>query len=520
MGESHEELVRDHEISTRLLRRVLLSASLLGLLTIGGKLLGVLEKVFQARVLGTSADLDAYLVAISIPTSMYFYTREVIEPAVLPVYQKLRQTGGLHEARRFATAVGLIILIIGCAIVVPILFNAQRAIGVMAPGMEEPTRLLATRLTMATLPAGLIFALTALTAIVLNAHKRFVLPASGELAMKAVLAAAFALAVVRWGIAAAGPAFAVACLARLTVHVPGLARTGGFHAPIRLRHPAMSAALRLAVPLALGMLFSQVGSLADNYFGSKMGPGVISAVSFGRKLADLPLLVVSYSISVVVFPYFADLHIQYDHEALRRLLRKVLRLAMVIFGWATAVAVPLSFDAVRVVLEGGAFTAQSVEMTAPVLAAYAAGFVPLAIESILLQHFFARRDVVRPVAVGIAGVIVHVGLVAATWSWIGPPSIALSYVVAKSMKVIVLILLSKTWTFSLSGDSGFLLRLLAVMAGTTGVLTAVAAMQVSASWAPILRLAFFGFGGTLIFLLGIYVTGILGYLRSVLRSGS
>lgn len=520
MGESRDGVVRDNEGRARLLRRVLLSASMLGFLTIGGKLLGALEKVLQARTLGTSADLDAYLVAISIPTSMYFYAREVIEPAVLPVYQKLKHDAGLHEARQFASAVGLIILIIGCAVVVPILFNVEGAIGAIAPGLEDSTCRLAGRLGLTALPAGVIFSLTALTAIVLNAHKRFVLPASGELAMKAVLAAAFGLAVVRWGIVAAGPAFAVACLARLAVHIPGLARTGGFSAPMKLRHPAMGVALRLAVPLAVGMLFSQLGSLADNFFGSKMEPGVISAVSFGRKLADLPLLVVSYSISVVVFPYFADLHIQRDHEALSRLLRKILRLAMVIFGWATAIAVPLSVEVVRVVLERGAFTMRSVEMTAPILAAYAAGFVPLAIESILLQHFFARRDVVRPVAVGIAGVIVHVGLLASIWSLVGPASIAVSYVVAKSLKVIVLIRLSRTWTFSLSGDSGFLLRLAAVVAVTAGVVTAAAATPVSASWAPLVRLAAFGFGGTVIFLCGIYVTRIVGDLRSFLRDAS
>jgi putative peptidoglycan lipid II flippase len=517
MDEPRREDLGDHKIPKRLVRRILLSASWLGLMVIGGKLLGFVEKLLQARVLGTSAELDAYLVAISIPLSMYFFTREVVEPSVLPVYLSLKQKTGLREARRFAGTVGIVILGVCGLVAAAMLLDLDRAVSILAPGMAEETAGLAARLCRVTVPAGLMFALTALTGIVLNAHRKFVLPAFAEIAMKAVLAAGFGLAVMRWGIIAMGPAFALACAARLAVHAPVLARTGGVALPVGPRNPAIHQALRLAAPLVLGMLFSQLGSLADNFFGSQMGPGVISAVSFGRKLADLPLLVVSYSISVVVFPYFADLHIGRDHEALSRLLRKMLRLAMLVFAWATVVAVPLSSDIVRVVFERGAFGARSVDMTSPILACYAAGFVPLAIESILLQHFFARRDVVRPVAVGIAGVIVHIALVAFTWRWLGPASIALSYVIAKSLKVAVLLKLSRSWTFSLSGELGFFLRLAAAVAASGAVTAWISTVPALASQAPLLRLAVLGLAATALFGLGVYLTKVLADLRDSLR---
>lgn len=513
MGESRQNTAGDHQLRGQLLRRILVSASALGLLTVGGKVLGLLEKLCQARVLGTSAELDAYLVAISIPTSMYVFTREVIEPSVLPIYLNLRQDAGLREARRFATTVGLVILAVTGILITPILLQLDRSIRILAPGLDDRTVGLSVQLGYAALPAGLLLSLSALTAITLNAHKRFVLPASGEFAQKAVLAVAFCLVVCRLGIASIGPAFALACIARLTVHIVGIARTGGTAPPFTLRHPAIIQALKLASPLILGMIFSQVGALADNHYGSRMGPGVISALSFGRKLVDLPLLVVSYSISVVVFPYFADLHIQNDREGSLHLLRKLLRLTMILFAWASAVTIPLARDVVRVVFEGGAFGSRSVEMTTPILAWYAIGFVPLAVESILVQHFFARRDVIRPVAAGIAAVVIHVAIVAASWSWLGPRSIAAAYVVAKSLKVVFLLYSSSVWRSSFTRESAFLLRLLAVGIASGVLVMKASAMPSVVLWPPLIRVALLAAVATVAFGAGSYLLRIIRFTR-------
>jgi putative peptidoglycan lipid II flippase len=262
------------------------------------------------------------------------------------------------------------------------------------------------------------------------------------------------------------------------------------------------------------MLFSQTGVLADNFYGSMMGPGVISALSFARKLVDLPLLVVSYSISVVVFPYFAGLHIENDKESSTRLLRRLLRLTMILFALVTSVTVPLSRDLVSAAFGGGAFGDRSVEMTSPILAWYAIGFVPLAIESIIVMHFFARRDVIRPVAAGMAAVVLHVAIVATTWSWLGPRSIAAGYVVAKTLKVVYLLRSSHVWRPSLAGESGFLLRLLIVGAASGLLVVKLSSIPTVALWAPILRVFLLGLAATVAFGVGSYLTRIVRFTRT------
>lgn len=499
MGESRQGAAQDRTASGQVLRRVLLSASALGLLAAAGKIIGFLEKLFQAGSLGTSAGLDAYLVAISIPTSMFVLTREIIEPAFLPVYLALKQERGLIEARRFAATIAVVLLACGGLVVLPILLRLDWTVRILAPGLTRETADLAVRLGRNVLPVGIALSLSALTGILLNAHKRFALPAAAELFQKALLATAFALAVPRWGVSILGPAFVLACLVRLSVQLPGCFRTGGIARPYGQGGPATAQALRLAAPLALGMLFSQIGTMADNHFASRMGPGVISALSFGRKLLDLPLLLVPYSISVVAFPYFADLHIRGDREASRDVLLKLLGGTAILFAWITVLTIPLSHDIVRVVFERGAFRARSVELTAPILAFYAVGLVPLAIESILVQHFFARRDVVRPVAVGIAGVLIHLLVLLFTWSWLGPRAIALSYICGKTVKVVALLLWSRDRSSRPRIASRFILRLFAVTLVSGAAAAWISSLPMIVSQKPLLRLCAVGTLATILY---------------------
>ena len=164
------------------------------------------------------------------------------------------------------------------------------------------------------------------------------------------------------------------------------------------------------------------------------GRGVISALSFGRKLVDLPCYS-SRTRSPWCHPYFAQ-----STSAARA--GSPLCCASCCadrpgFGWITA-----SCALARDLAPGSAarrFDERSVALTAPLMACYGLGLVPLAAESIVVQHYFARRNVLRPVIIGIGAVALHVLLLSVSWRWLGPPAIALSLVVAKSVKVLILI---------------------------------------------------------------------------------
>lgn len=510
MGATRRELGTSDREANLILRRLLLSGASLGVVTVVAKGLGFLEKIFQARGLGTSSELDAYLVAISVPGSIHVFARELIEPAVLPLYVALLKSDGIDRARRFAATMGGTVLLLGLLCVVIFWVGGERMVEALAPGLERDSRAQCMRLLHATAPGGAILALAALTGIVLNAHKHFVLPASSDLAMRSILVLGFAVIVPRFGLGAMGVVFLAACLARLLVHLPILARTGGFARPTSPTDASFRQGLRLAAPLAFGMVFSTLGGLVDNNYASRLGEGYVSALSFARKLTDLPLLILSYSLSTAAFPYFADMNLSADRMNGRHLLRPLLSWSAIVFGAITSVMLLGAEDIVRIVFERGAFGEDSVAKTTPILFVYAIGLVPLAIESILVLYYFSRKDIVRPVVVGMIGVVIHVVLLAATWEQLGAISMPVSYTVAKTFKVLVLLgWLDRSWRERLRSALPLgVAVLLAVASYGTGTLL-LRAFQPDAIWS---RLVFTAMAGG-----AIYVVGLVVYISHIRR---
>ena len=131
--------------------------------------------------------------------------------------------------------------------------------GDLGTGFDTQRRQLCLKLSQFMIPAGAILSLSALTAIVLNAHRRFVVPELGEVFRKLMLTIGFGFAVSRWGLEIIAPVFALGCLARLAVHIPPLLRTGVVANPFGPAHPVLRQAGLLTLPLAAGMFFSQLG---------------------------------------------------------------------------------------------------------------------------------------------------------------------------------------------------------------------------------------------------------------------
>jgi murein biosynthesis integral membrane protein MurJ len=199
----------------------------------------------------------------------------------------------------------------------------------------------------------------------------------------------------------------------------------------------------LTWPLLIGIIFSQISNLTDNIFASYLQEGSISALSYSKKLVDLPVVVFPYALSVVVFPYFSELHIEKDMARLRQLLRETLKWIAIVFIPAAGCLFFLSDIVTQLVFQRGAFDAQSTALTASSLAIYAIGMPAFAIESVLVIFYFSIADTKTPVFIGILCVIVNIVITWILVQHIAHLGIAWSLVVSKTLKVIILLYLLK-----------------------------------------------------------------------------
>ena len=428
--------------------RATVGLALLGLVVRG---LGFVEKLALAYFFGTGVEVDAYLVAYSLPFSAYIVLRDVIEPAFLPTFLRTRRDSEPDARRLFWSAGAWLVALLGLATAAGIAAAAP-LISVAAPGFSGPQRELAIRLTRLAMPALLFLGLSTLTTAALHAQKRFALPAAGEASFRT---APLALFLAAGRVAGLALGVVVGAVGKLLVEGLGLARRGALRpAPggglslgairraLDPRFPPLRTVARLAAPLFAGLFFSLfIGPLVDNAFASRAGVGGVSALAYARKIGETLTTILPYTLGLVLFPFSAEMAAGHDRQALARTLTGAIRALALIFLPVSAGLIAFREPFIRVLLERGAFDAASTQMTAGPLLFYSLGLLPFALEIIAVRFFYAQQNTITPVLADVAAFLLNVALIPPLMAACGLGGIALATTIAKALKVLALLIL-------------------------------------------------------------------------------
>ena len=420
-------------------KKIVQATTVVTAITLVVKGLGFIEKLLLAYFFGTGIQVDAYLVAYTIPFSAYIVLREVVTPAFLPTFLQTWRQAQRDAWRLFGIVGTLLLVLLGAATVAGILLAAP-LVSLAAPGFSGAQRALTVQLTRLIMPALLLLGLSTLTTAALHAQKRFTLPALGLASFRAgplVTLLAFG----------AVPAMAVGVvlgsLGKLLIETLGLGRY------LRQARPTLNLAFgpvrtvgRLATPLLVALSLSLfVGPLVDNAFASRVGVGGVSALAYARKIGETLTTILPYTLGLVLLPFSAEMAAGRDYESLAKTLTGAVRALALLFLPVTVGLVVLREPFVRLLFERGAFTAASTQLTAGPLLFYALGLLPFALEVVVIQFFFACQDTLTPVITDVVAFVLNVALIPPLMALYGLGGIALATTVAKTLKVLALLIL-------------------------------------------------------------------------------
>ena len=420
-------------------KKIIQATTIVTVISLLVKGMGFVEKLLLAYFFGTGMQVDAYLVAYTIPFSAFIVLRDVIAPAFLPTFLHTRRSSEQDGRRLFSITGTVLLILLGVAVVAGVLL-AEPLISLTAPGFSGAQLEMAVRLTRIILPALLLLGLSTLTTAVLHAQKRFTLPALGLASFRAG-PLVFLLAL--GSVPGMALGVVVGSLGKLLIETIGL---GDY---VRRIRPSLDVTFgpvqtvgRLAAPLLVALSLSLfVGPLVDNAFASRVGVGGVSALAFARKIVETLTTILPYTLGLVLLPFSAEMAAGKDQHALARTLSRSVRALTILFLPVTAGLVLLREPFVRLLFERGAFTASSTQLTAGPLLFYALGLLPFALEVIVIQFFFARRDTLTPVITDVAAFVLNVALIPPLMAVFGLGGIALATTLAKALKVLALLVI-------------------------------------------------------------------------------
>ncbi len=377
------------------------------------RVLGLVREIAISYQFGTSSALDAYIAAFRIPDLLFnLVAGGALASAFIPPFTKLLAVGDTRGGWRLATQViNLVFVIVAVLSLVAAIFAeplVRLSVGVgFAPEQQELTASL-MRLMLIT-PA--VFAVSGIVMGILNAQHEFLLPAAAPVIYNlSIITGALVLAP-RLGVY--GLAIGVVCgaLLHLFIQVPWLVRRQiQYTASLGIHDAGVREVVRLVIPRTVGIAAVQFNFLINTILASTLPAGSLAALNYAFLLILLPIGVIAQSIGTVLFPTFSRLFAVGDVNGLRRAFSTGLRVTLFLTIPASVGLMLLPQPIIQILLQRGAFTAESTQATVLALQFFAAGLFAHAGLETITRAFYAMHDTATPVRISLASVALNVVL--------------------------------------------------------------------------------------------------------------
>jgi putative peptidoglycan lipid II flippase len=377
---------------------------------------GLIRQRVVAGKFGTSAALDAYSAANGIPELLFtMLAGGALAFAFIPVYTELLGKEQSDEANNLVgQVISTILLLTGIAALLltlfaPTLVSARWGIG---PHFPTEVQYLTAQIMRILLISTIIFAASSILTGTLHAHQHFLLPALaptmyslgiifGALALEPSLGI-FGLA---WGAV-------IGATLHLLIQVPGLIRHQ-IHPRWMLgwNNPALQRVAILMAPRVIDLLMARASiDWINSNIGSGLGEGRVSALRYAFQLMNTPWTLIGTAIGIAVFPTLAVLAAKGEFKAQRAAISGALRAILTLALPAAVALIVLGRPVIRLLFEGGEFTAESTNMVFFALQFYALALISQSMLEVVVRAFAAHKDTLTPLLVSFFTTALNIGL--------------------------------------------------------------------------------------------------------------
>ncbi|HEX8995972.1 MAG TPA: lipid II flippase MurJ [Ktedonobacterales bacterium] len=227
--------------------------------------------------------------------------------------------------------------------------------------------------------------------------------------------------------------------------VPGLRRARVSWRPtLHLRHPAVRQIARLYIPIAAGLLLSLAQQNVELILNGLAPGGAsrnITALQSATTLVQFPTGLVAAALSFAVLPPLTAAANAGDTAGFKRTLALGFRLGLLLMTPAMVGLIVLRTPVVALLFQHGACHTGCTYRNALALQNYAYQLPFLALDQLLIAAFYARKNTITPVVVGVVAIGLW-ALVAVPFSpTIGMPALAFANATLNSGHAIILFIL-------------------------------------------------------------------------------
>lgn len=391
-------------------RQLVKAAAVVAVMTLIGRILGLIRDIVSAKTFGTRWQWDAFLYAFMLPN---LFRRVVGEggltSAFIPVYNEISEKQGKAEAFRFAN---ITITFLACLLLIFILTVEGLLTLLIQIGFQSEMLMLTLELSRILFPYLLFLSLYAIGMGILNSHRHFWIPSLGSAVLDLIWIAAVLwvpvglaqdyLGRIRW----LSYALLVAGMFHVIMEIPPLWKIGfRFQWIWNTGYEGLKKVWRLLLPVALSFAVVQINISVDMTLGMIIGPGANSSLWYGNRLMQFPLGIFALAMGTALLPMLAQQIARGEKDASRRTLSFALRGIFFIILPSTVGLIVLRVPIIQMLFERGEFDAVSTARSAAVLLGYTVGLFAFAGQKIMNSGYYAAHDSRTPMKTAMVSLV-------------------------------------------------------------------------------------------------------------------
>lgn len=455
------------------------TVSFMMLITLFGKILGMVREQLLAANYGTDMQAAAFLLASRIPRTFFdVIFASAISASFIPVFVEYLQKKGRQEAfslaNRFITMIStvtLLMMLLGMAFAKPLTL-------LIAPGYDVETVTLCVGLLRMLFPTMLFTAVAFSFVGILQSLEEFNVPAALSVVSNGVLILYYIFFNEKFGILGLTVAFLIGWAMQAVIQIPSLWKKGYHYRPdFHFKDDGLRKIGRLMLPVMVSTWIQPINFMVNTRFASQLSGGSavngelgVSALEYANNLYTIIVGVFVLAIANMVFPKFSRM--TEDKKEFGLAVRGTLKSMIFLLIPMTVGLMALAQPVVSLIYQRGAFDETATQLTAAALFFFALGMVGYGVQNILSRAFYANQDGKTPFYSGLVSIVINAVLCWLLLKPMGIGGLALSAAVSSTAAAAVLLIPAvKQYPDIL--DKGFVLQIGRMLLAAAGMLVPV-----------------------------------------------
>lgn len=364
--------------------------SLITIITIVSKTFGFLRDALIAANFGSSTLADSYFAVAGVTVLLAELIVNAALTIVIPVLTEVKKEKGKQGTYtyvgKFATLIFLTTMILT---LLGILF-APFIIRIIASGFTLEQTIFAMRLLRWGLPSIVCSGIVGVFAGYLQSENRFLLASSTRMIFNSLCILYLIFFSEKYGLVGLMMMTVTASIVQFIAVRISVKRLGYYYQfSLTFKDEYIKQAIRLSLPVFLGIAIYDINNLVDRSFASKLDAGTISNLTYASKLEALIIGIFVTAIMTYFYPIFAkSMKVENANIELKENVTKAINLNIILAIPATIGLMILAEPIVQMMFQRGAFHSKNTIVTAGILRFYALAIFAKAMREVAIRLFY------------------------------------------------------------------------------------------------------------------------------------